>query len=276
MKLILIPTDFSAASENALQYAMAINKKMNAGIILIHSYYIPVPTSEAVVVVPDKAIKQSAHKAMDELKKRYEKNFPEVKITSHITEGFPDIEILAAEKMLKTDLLVMGTRGMSNIKRFFMGSNTSAIIEKSICPVIAVPDDAKFRHLNKIVFAANYGMDDFANVFDLINFAKPFNAEIVLLHVSSGKSEKAFDFNQLDNFKNQIIAESDYQNISIKLLEDDNVYEGLNIYLEEINADMFAISMRNRSFLQNVFRPGLTRKMIYHTHIPVMVFHTDI
>lgn len=276
MKLILIPTDFSEASENAIQYAMVLNKKLNAGIILLHSYYVPVPTSEASVIVPDKTIRKLAQKTMEDIKSKYEKIHPDSVITSHVTEGFPDIEILAAEKQLKADLLIMGTRGMNALKRFLMGSNTSAVIEKSVCPVITVPEDAKFRHLNKIVFAANYGADDFSNVFDLINFARPFNSEIILLHVSSGKTDKAFDFNQLDSFKNQIVTESGYQNISFKLMEDTDIYEGMNAYLEEINADMFAISMRNRSFMQNVFRPGLTRKMIYHTHIPTMVFHTDI
>lgn len=276
MKLILIPTDFSEASENAMQYAMEINKIINAGIILLHSYYVPVPTSEAIVIVPDKTIKLSAIKTLEEQKSKYEQKFPGNVITTHVTEGFPDIEILKAERQLKADLLVMGTRGMNTLKRLLIGSNTSAVIEKSTCPVITIPEGAKYKHFKKIVFAANYGVDDFSNIYDLITFASPFNSEIILLHVSSGKTDKAFDYNQLDSFKNQISTESGYENISFKLLEEKDVYEGINMYLDEINADMFAISMRNRSFLKNVFQPGLTKKMVYHSHIPAMIFHTDI
>ena len=276
MKRILIPTDYSATSENATRYALSLNKVLKYEVVLFHSYYIPVPTSEAAVVIPDHMVRTDATKAMKESHTKFKNEFPGTVISSHVSEGFPDIEILAAEKKLKPGLVVMGSSGMNALKRFLLGSNSIAVIEKSDCPVIVVPEQAKFMHLNKIVFAANYGEDDFKNIFDLINFVKPFKPEIVLLHVSTGRHDKTFDYNQLDGFKNQIQSESQYENLSIRLLEDENVFEGIDNYIDEVRADLFVISMRNRSFLQNVFRPGLTRKMIYHTKVPVMVFHTDV
>jgi nucleotide-binding universal stress UspA family protein len=276
MKRIVIPVDFSKVAENAIEYSMAINRKINAEIIFLHSYYIPVPTSEAAVVLPDKEMRANAIDLTENLRNKYQYLFPDTTITAHVTDGFPDIEILRAEKTLNADLVIMGIGETNSLRNFLMGSNTSAVIEKSVCPLICVPEHAKFVELNTIVFASNYGIDDFKNVFDLIDFAKPFNAKIILLHVSDGKHEKAFDFNQIDSFKNQIQIESGYSNLSFKLLEEESVYDGINNYLSEIKADMFAISMRNRSFIQNVFKPGLTKKMVYHTHTPVMIFHTDL
>jgi hypothetical protein len=169
----------------------------------------------------------------------------------------------------------MGMHDTGALKKLFIGSNTVRIMEKSSCPVIAVPENAQLKHLNKIVFAANYGIDDFKNAFDLIHFARLFNAEVILLHVTGLENEKAFDYSQLSGFKNQLEQDSGYSNISIKLFEDKDVYEGLNLYLNEVNADMFSISMRNRSFFNKIFEASLTKKMLYHTHIPIMIFHTE-
>jgi nucleotide-binding universal stress UspA family protein len=276
MKLIVVPSDLSEISDNAIEYAVALNRNIKAGIVLLHTYYIPVATSEAAVVLPEKEIRINAVKAIENVREKYELAYPDIVFTTNVSEGFPDIEIISAEKRLHADLVVMGSNESSKLARFFSGSNMAAVLEKSVCPVLCVPGNVKFRHMNRIIFAANYGVDDFKNVFDLIEFAGLFNSEIILLHVSDGKNEIAFDYNQLDSFKNQIQNESGYQNISIKLLEEENVFDGINNYLNEVNADLFAISMRNRSFLKSVFSPGLTRKMVYHSHVPILIYHTNV
>ncbi len=276
MKKLLIPTDFSENSTNALEYAIELNKKLNAEIVLFHSYFVPILATDVPEAIPsDVEIRQAALESLTELRNKYQKLFPMMIFRTELANGFPETEIPEAGKRLNSDIIVMGTLGTNPFKKFLLGSNTSVVLEKSTCPVITVPEHAKFKHLNKIVYAANYAVDDYKNVFDLIEFAKQFSSEIILLHVSTGEVEKSFDFNQLDNFKMQIIEESGYKNITIKLFEDKNVFEGLNVYLDEINADLFSISMRNRSFLKRFFKPSLTKKMAYHSHLPVMVFHTE-
>ena len=277
MKTILVPTDFSEKSINALEYALEMNKKFHAEIGLFHSYFIPLPATEIPTALPDESIiRKAAQKSLNEIKERCQGQFPDMIFKSTISEGLPEIEILEEEIRKKCDMLVMGTHGTNTLKKFLIGSNTSVIIERSTCPVIAVPEHARFKQINKIVFAANYGVDDYKNVFDLVDFAQHFDSEIILLHVSTGDHEKAFDYNQLNSFKDQVAKETGYSKISFKLFEDKNIYEGLNLYLDDINADMFTMSMRNRSFFKRVFQPSLTKKMAYHTHLPILVFHTDI
>jgi nucleotide-binding universal stress UspA family protein len=276
MKTILVPTDFSKNSNNALEYGIEMNKKINAEIVLFHSYFIPFPVTEVPVALPsDLIIKKAAGESLNNIKEKYQGLFPGMKFRTDYSEGFPEIEVLEEENKIKCDLVVIGMHETGAMKKFFIGSNAVKIMEKSSCPVIAVPDNARMKHLNKIVFAANYGIDDFKNAFDLISFARLFNAEVILLHVTGLENEKAFDYSQLSGFKNQLVQESGYANISIKLFEDKDVYEGLNLYLDEVNADMFSISMRNRSFFKKIFEPSLTKKMLYHTHIPIMIFHTE-
>ena len=107
--------------------------------------------------------------------------------------------------------------------------------------------------LKKIIFASNYGSDDFKNVFELINIAKLFESEIIQLHINENKMDKTMAFAELEGFCNQLKDESQYSKIIFKIQEDIDVFHGLNIYLEEVKAVMVAISIRNRSWVQNIF-----------------------
>jgi nucleotide-binding universal stress UspA family protein len=277
MKTILVPTDFSANAENAVNYAAGLNKKLNAKILLYHSYYTLIPATDVPLNLPDDAeIKKSAVDSVERLKNKFQKLYPEMRFDAEVTEGFTEEEIIHEEKKAKCDLVIMGTRGASGLGEMLIGSNTAAVIGKSICPVIAVPEQARMKGLNKIVFAANYGTDDFKNVYDVIDLARLFGSEVILLHVNTGDMNKTMEFAELEGFKNQIAAESKYPNISFKLLDGKDVYHGLNFYLEEIKADLLAISIRNRTFVQKIFSRSITKKMAYHSHIPVLAYHTSV
>ena len=130
--------------------------------------------------------------------------------------------------------------------------------------------------LHKIVFATNYGNDDFRNVFDAIDIARMFGSEIVLLHVSTGDYSRTMEVEEIEGFKQQVSLESGYTKITYELLEDEDVYHSLKGYLSDSNADMLAISMRQRTFFQKMFSRSLTKKMAYHSRIPVLAFHTSV
>ncbi len=277
MKKILIPSEFSPVSDNALEYALEFNKKVNAKILLFHSFFIPISATEIPIVIPtDLELKTEAIGLLNKLKTKYLKKYPQNHFSVEVHEGVPEFEIVDAAKKFKCDLIIMGTHGASGMRKFLIGSNTVSVIDKSVLPVIAVPEKAKINGLKKIVFASNYGSDDFKNVFELIDIARLFESEITLLHINENKMDRTMAFAELEGFCKQLKEESQYSKISFKLLEDLDVYIGLNNYLEEVKADMLAISMRNRSWVQKIFNSSITKKMIYHTHIPIIAFHTAI
>ncbi len=277
MKKILVPTDFSDNANNALTYASELNKKINAEIMLFHVYTIPViATDIPVFVLTEGEVQADAEFKLDKLKQEYKALYPAIEFKTKASMGLAKSGIIDEEKEARYDLVVMGTRGASGMSGFFVGSYTASVIGKSVCPVIAVPENARMTGLNKIVFAANYGTDDFENVFEVIEIARLFDSEVILLHVATGELNKTFEFAEIEGFKEQISGESGYDKISFRLLEDVDVYHGLNFYLEEIKADMLIINMRNRTFAQKFASGSLTKKMAYHTHIPLLAFHTDI
>ncbi len=277
MNTILFPIDFSPASINALEYGIELNKNIKSKIILFHSYFIPIPVSEAPIAMPsDLSIKNEAAESLNSIVIKYRKLFPEMTFNSNLVEGFANDEIISEIIKTKCDLVIMGMKEISVLKHFFIGSNTTKVLEKSTCPVLVVPENSRMKRIKKIIFAANYGIDDFNNVNELISFAKIFDSEIILLHISDNSENLAFDYNQLGEFKNKIYEESGFDKISFKVFENENTYEGINLYLEEINADLLSISTRYRTFIQNIFQSSLTKKMVYHTQLPILVFHTNL
>jgi nucleotide-binding universal stress UspA family protein len=275
MKTILVPTDFSTCAENAAVFAVELNKKFGGKVVLFHSYTVPIYATEVPMPVPSEyEMKKDAVKALNQLRSKLSINYPDTDFHCKTDNGFAENKIVQMEKEVKANYVVMGTRGAGGLRELLVGSNTAAVISSSVCPVIAVPENAKCKGLDKIVFAANYAEGDFRNAFEVVSLAREFNAEVILLHIEEDATYKAFDFSQLESFRIRIQRESNYPKISARLLEDKDILDGLNRYIEEVNAGLLAVTMRHRSFMQRLFSRSLTKRLAYHTHIPLMAFHT--
>jgi nucleotide-binding universal stress UspA family protein len=277
MKKILVPIDFSNDAEHALQYALELNKKLKGKILLYHSYVLPVYATDIPLAVPDYAeMEKVAMDGLTSLQAKYRKEYPGTPIETYVSEGFAEDAITKAAEKTNADLIVMGTKGASGLREALIGTVTATIIEHAACPVIAVPPQAKWTDLDKIVYATAYEEGDFGNIEQVIAFARKMDAEVVLLHISSGKNDKAYEFDALERFRESIVQDSGFQKVTVKLIEDQNVFTCISNYIEEVNADMVAMNLRHRSFMQKLFERSLTKRMAYHTHVPLFAFHGDL
>ncbi len=77
----------------------------------------------------------------------------------------------------------MGTLGASNLSKMIFGSITASIIEKSDCPVLAVPSGCTYRPPKRILFATNFSFNDLDGVKKLALIAEAFQSEIIFGHV---------------------------------------------------------------------------------------------
>ncbi|GAA4272854.1 universal stress protein [Aquimarina gracilis] len=158
MKRILVPTDFSNNAYNALYYATRLFKNEPCKFYILNTCDI---NRSAI----------SGNKDSEDLDQEVSKRANE-KLTETLHSIVRDTEdfdhtfgtILSAKKLLETieetvksegiDLIVMGTKGATGAKGFFIGSNTSNIIEKTkCCPVLAVPDEFNFEDTREIAFS---------------------------------------------------------------------------------------------------------------------------
>jgi nucleotide-binding universal stress UspA family protein len=142
-KSILVPVDFSPHSERAVEVAMEMAAAMGAEVHLLHVYGIPVgvagpgiyDTALPVGVLTD--LRDSAAKALEELVARFGERG--VKVSGLVREGVPAGTIVDTAEEVGSDLIVMGTRGLSGLKHVLLGSVAERTLRSASCPVLAVP-----------------------------------------------------------------------------------------------------------------------------------------
>jgi nucleotide-binding universal stress UspA family protein len=139
---ILVPTDFSKFSDNALRYGAAFAEKFGAELHLLHvvqdlSWFIP----EAILLAPsvtppvDQFV-TAARTALDRVVK--DLNFPGVTIYPEVNEGTPFEAIIRFAREKNIDLIVMGTHGHTGLVHMLMGSVAEKVVRKAPCPVLTV------------------------------------------------------------------------------------------------------------------------------------------
>lgn len=138
-KTILLPVDGSEGSFGAISYAKNIAEKFDAKIILltvvdietrnsIHEFYAYDPAIE-------EALQKRGQKVLEEMAEKLEgASYEKVMLT-----GRPADQILMYCEQHPVDLIVMSTRGLASVTRFFMGSVTNYVLHHSKVPVLSIP-----------------------------------------------------------------------------------------------------------------------------------------
>ncbi|WP_026393975.1 universal stress protein [Acetobacterium malicum] len=156
MKL-LVPIDGSKASINALRKAIEIAKEYNFSITLLmvveenhwgyernQNFWHQVDGSIISVGVEHEVVSKLEERAAELLDAAASTfDFSGIDLEKMVITGEPSIEILDLAKKEGFDLIVMGNRGMSKIKRFFTGSVTQRVIAEAPCPVLSIHEDLK-------------------------------------------------------------------------------------------------------------------------------------
>jgi len=141
LKRILVPTDFSKHSANALKYAVALAEKFGAELYLFHvtqnlGVLIPDMVNVAPVLPPPDQMSAAAKAALDRVIR--DNHLEHLTVYAETREGSPFYEIIQYARSANIDLIVMGTHGHSGLVHVLMGSVTEKVVRKAPCPVLTV------------------------------------------------------------------------------------------------------------------------------------------
>ena len=141
---ILVGIDGSESSLNASEYAIEMAKKDGAQVIALSikslplsSYGLAAPQDEAKLSNEDKemhGIKESLDK-VDQYAKRNNIQIKREIINSQMSIEAAIVEYAESEDV---DLIVIGTRGTSDIKNILLGNIASGVVKYAACPVMVV------------------------------------------------------------------------------------------------------------------------------------------
>lgn len=143
IRRILHATDYSQASERALQEAVDFAKQNDAELLVLHVIQPVVPYvagedigAAELYVKLEESTKQEARRSMNKLMQRLERLG--VKAKTLLLRGIPADQIVKAAKNRKADMIVIGTHGRTGLSKLFMGSVASRVISTAQSPVLTV------------------------------------------------------------------------------------------------------------------------------------------
>ncbi|AXT58207.1 universal stress protein [Aquimarina sp. MMG015] len=278
MKNILIPTDFSENSWNAITYALSFFEKVQCNFYFLHiSPYKQVIGNESFFESTDQVVDNitlSDQEQMQLLLKRIQKlplNPKHYFFTIHEYIFFIDtIRKQVEEKNI--DFIVMGTKGASGLKEKTVGSNTGDVITKVKCPILVIPEKAKYSKINEIAFPTDYNILYKNRILQTITEVLTINkAALRVLHIA--KKEKQLTELQKRN-KNilNVFLEEDIDH-SFHFLSNPSIEQAVQCFVESRDINMITMVAKNLNFFQRILFHPTVEKISYHINIPFLVLH---
>ena len=262
MYKILVPVDFSEKSNYAVKMAAKIGKNIEAEIYLLHLVELPSGIVDmgagSNFSIPESMmyLRKVKEKILD-LKATYFHDDQIVKYSIKFQNPFEGITDYV--KKINANLIVMGSKGVSDFEEMIIGSNTEKVVRTSTIPVIVVKADSKKFKFKKLVFASNYDDENKVAFVDFLNFAKQFKTEIHLLKINTASSFEN-SFITKEKIKN-FIKEFDLPKNTIHIHNDESVVKGITNFAKEIEADLIALNTHGRSGLSSLFNSSIAKSV---------------
>ncbi len=274
MKTIIVATDFSPVSTNAMNFATDMALAIDASILLFNSYNIPVSYSDVpVLLISVEEMKKSSEGKLEELKKNIDhitsgklKVYTEARMGNTVDE----LEVLCNK--IQPFAVVMGASGASGIEKVIFGSTTLTAIRHLTWPVICVPPGKEYGNgIRKIGFACDFKqVVETTPVQFIKQMVKEFGAELHILNVDyKNKSfrpetpEQSFLLhNLLEDLKPQY-----------HFIDSIDTEDGINEFAETNNLDLVIAIPKKHKLLDGIFKSSSTKQLVFQSHIPVMCVH---
>ena len=274
MLSILLPTDFSENSENAIKYALELYKDQECKFHFLHCY--PPVIFSYEYQIEKGLIGKNIHKIIQAETKERLYDFAFIlmrKYGNHqefeveVVKGFlPDrISHLVAEHNI--DLIVMGTKGETDSDRVVFGSNTIHVINKRCCPIIAVPDDYKFKTIENILLPSdlNLSFKD-KHIAPILEILKLHKSSINILHISM------LGLTSFQRSHKKVLEDAftEYKT-TYDILEEKDIADVVYDYQQEHESDLLVMINNKHTFFENLFFKPTISKIAMHLHTPFLV-----
>ena len=284
MKTFIVPTDFSDTSKNAARYAAQLAEQVkNARIILYNVFDKIEAGDDGSVMYNDHAgRKKIMEVGLESIRIELKSIAPDVDITCVAEEKESFIErrvinafIDALEKLAvkeNADLIIMGITGATRMEQILIGSNTLSMVNKKICPVMIVPPEASFKAVKNIAFTSDFKdventtpVDALRSVLDIF---KPF------VHIVNVDAEHYVEVSE--EYKNErakletMLAGYETEYYFIRQFD---FVDAINQFVIDYGIDVIFTVPRRHSFLSGLFKTSHTKKLAYHSHVPLVAIH---
>jgi nucleotide-binding universal stress UspA family protein len=260
MKDIVIPVDFSETSLNAARYAADMfSGKPDAHVILYHMF-------------KDASDAPTASQYLDSLKAEM-KQKGVINIECIIEAGDDLIDSLARLSYQKTaELIIMGITEKDEWRQIFSGSNSLKMTEQNVCPVMIIPQDAKFTRIKNIALTSDFkDVDTTTPVLAIKTVLEIFSASLHIVNVDKEHYVALTDKYLAERASMQrLFAEFNPEFYFIGM---NDFFEAIDQFTRDKQIDLIIIIPKNQSFINNLFSTSHTKKLAFNSSVPILAAH---
>jgi nucleotide-binding universal stress UspA family protein len=288
IRKIAVPVDFSIYSLNAAYYAANVARQKGATLTLVHVYFNPVinPISyDHFYSFPANAgetlaeIVDNANEMMTKFKDTVNnyligQKLSSVKIDTELIGGIAEEAILDFVKAGDYDLMIIGVRGKETTDNWF-GTFMTEIINKATIPVLAIPGQALYRNsiFKRLLYATNFDKSDGLALRKLIEIARPLETHISIVHIGE-KSDNPFINYNMAHFEEQFAGDEYKAIMEYDLIVNKSRASGIEKFIIDKQIDIIAVTSHKRNIITSLFKPSLTKELLFRLRIPMLIFHS--
>lgn len=260
MHRVIIPVDFSDTALNAARFVgLMLAGKADALVILYHNF-------------KDNEDEEMCKNYLESLKMElHHKGDLNVECITEMGGDLIDNLSRLAQTRTAT-LIAMGITGRTAMGQKLIGSNTLKMVDKSLIPVLIIPSDATFAGINNVAFASDFKeVERTTPTAFICSVLEMFQPTLHIVNVDPNhyvaitdecKQEKEKLQNMFGSYKPEFyfLAMNDF-------------YDAMDNFVKDYNIDMLVTVPRRHSNSSNLFRSTHTKRLAYHSNIPLMAAH---
>lgn len=267
-KQILVITDLSKASWNALIFAMEIYKKNKVKFLILHSYKKELLKQET----KEEKLKSEIglQRMMQGISFRKE-NFPHQFETISLPKKIPDA-VLEITGSFNIDLIILGSQGNSAGINYAYHNWVSEILKNlDFHPILVIPETYKFNpnDFSEIVFPTPFNKSyKSSELKPIIDIAKLTKASIQIVDVQEANG--TLNEKQLAN-KQDLIELLDGVKFTFHTLTQTTISTGIRLFIQSRNSGMLSLYRRKQGFFARLFNQIGKEDIDFDPSIPILL-----
>lgn len=273
MNSILVPVDLSDNSRNAFRYAVQLAKDTQfTEITVLHVFQLkfrqgfqPIDKLAALESEAMSAAKQELQQflALDE----------DLTQGLHIHQvlrvGFAIEEILSVAEHNGYDLIIMGTKGATNLQEKLLGSNTATVIDNTNIPVLAVPGHSVYEPVRRILHLVDLERVHLPALARLLAIVRKINCELEFLQYNADTAQMTPEHQE--QYRQQVLSALAYSRLTVRFLASDVMEQELPKVSADEPIEVLCVGgAHERSLQKRLFGKNVARHMAQHIQYPLL------
>lgn len=288
---LLLPTDFSDCSYNAVAPAMKLASRLKCDVEFLYAYMAATDMEglqlsesydyQLADIEATRLLKEEAEELMRRFSSRVKDamkagEMPVVKFTTTVVEGLPEEAILEYARQEKPQMIVMGTRAAHKKEADLIGSVTAEVLDSCRIPAVTIPETIAHspRHeIKKIAFFCNLDQEDMLAIDALSRLFEGSPIEVTLIHIPQRGLRRSLTPVGQTAGKLLEYCRQHYGGFTFNLLPVESAMDWSLLSSPETRSeyDILCLPNRRRSMFARVFNPSMAHRILFRTDMPMIV-----